>query len=122
MSIAEDSVQFNTMKYYVVRISIGRFDSNKIDTVKRALDAAEDKLAPGIRTMKENRGFFAGIDGESYSMVNVSFWDSVAAAKQMEQFQPMLELAKEFIGIGVRFERPILNFEPLWTIEQKEPI
>jgi hypothetical protein len=110
------------MKYYVVRISIGGFDSDKIDTVKRALETSQDRLTPGIRAMKGNRGFFAGIDHENYSMVNVSSWDSVSAAKQMEHYQPMLELAKEFIGMGVRFERPILNFEPLWTIDQKEAI
>jgi len=100
-----------------VRISVGRFDSDKIAAVKRALHESYEKLAPGIRSMSGNRGYYVGIDAENCAMVNVSFWDSVTAAKQMEHFQPMLDLAGEFIKIGVRFERPILNFEPLWTIE-----
>jgi len=104
------------MKDDVIRISIGRFDHNKIEAIKLALEATYEKLAPGIRLMSGNRGFFAGIDEENCTMVNVSFWDSVRAATQMEHFQPMLDLAQEFIKMGVRFERPILNFEPLWTI------
>jgi hypothetical protein len=105
------------MKDVVIRISIGRFDSNKTEAVKLALEATYEKLAPGIRLMIGNRGFSAGIDAENCAMVNVSHWDSVGAAKQMEHFQPMQDLAQEFIRMGVRFERPILNFEPLWTIE-----
>jgi len=108
--------EYKIMKDDVVRISIGRFDPDKIEMMKMALKATYDKLAPGIRSMSGNRGFFAGIDPENFTMVNVSFWDSVKAAKQMEHFQPMLDLAQEFIKMGVRFERPILNFEPLWTI------
>jgi hypothetical protein len=104
------------MRDDIIRISIGRFDPNKVEAVKLALEATYEKLAPGIRLMAGNRGFFAGIDDENSTMINVSFWDSVKAAKQMESFQPMLDLAREFINMGVRFERPILNFEPLWTI------
>jgi len=29
----------------------------------------------------------------------------------------MLALAQEFTAIGVRFERPILNFDTLWQID-----
>jgi len=50
--------------------------------------------------------------------VNVSVWDSLTAAKQMESFQPMLDLAREFVSMGVRFDRPILNFERVWSIER----
>ena len=102
----------------VVRVSIGRFDPGKLDTVEYALNAAQDKLVSGIRAMHGNRSYFAGIDRENFAMVNVSVWDSVEAAKQMESFQPMLDLAKEFASVGVRFERPVLNFEQLWTIEK----
>ena len=50
-------------------------------------------------------------------MHNVSFWESVAAADQMSTFAPMLTLAGEFTEIGVRFQRPILNFNTLWNLE-----
>jgi len=106
------------MKNKVVRISIGRFDHEKLESVKRALAATQEKLTPGIKSMKGNIGNFAGIDYENSAMVNVSLWDSLSSAKQMDSFQPMLDLAKEFVVMGVRFERPILNFESLWTIEQ----
>ena len=46
-----------------------------------------------------------------------AFWQSVADANQMATFAPMLALAEEFTAIGVRFERPILNFDTLWQID-----
>src|ERR1022692_932998 len=105
------------MKENVVRISIGKFDPDKLDEIRLALQVTYDKLVSGIMSMVGNRGFFAGIDVENFAMINVSYWDSIEAAKQIEHFQPMLDLAKEFIEMGVRFERPILNFEQLWIID-----
>ncbi len=84
---------------------------------QKALEASEDNLVPGIKSMNGNLTYFAGMDRENSVMVNVSSWDSVTSAKQMDHFQPMLDLAHEFIGMGVRFERPILNFESIWMIE-----
>jgi hypothetical protein len=52
-------------------------------------------------------------------MHNVSVWESVTDANQMATFAPMLELAAEFNALGVRFERPILNFETLWQLDGK---
>jgi len=100
----------------IVRVSIGRFDTEKIETIRQALGDTYDKLEPGIKAIKGNLGFYAGIDEENYAMVNVSTWESIEAAKQMEDFQPMLDLAKEFVQLGVRFERPILNFAKVWAI------
>jgi hypothetical protein len=106
------------MEESVIRISIGRFDPPNSKAVKQALEATYDKLVPGIKSMTGNRSFCAGIDERNFAMVNVSVWDSLTAAKQMETFQPMLDLAREFTSMGVRFERPILNFERVWTIER----
>ncbi len=50
-------------------------------------------------------------------MHNVSLWETVEDANQMASFQPMLDLAGAFIALGVRFQRPILNFETLWSID-----
>jgi hypothetical protein len=48
-------------------------------------------------------------------MHNVSLWETAEDANQMASFQPMLDLAGEFVALGVRFQRPILNFETLWS-------
>jgi hypothetical protein len=34
----------------------------------------------------------------------------------MRTLGPMLALAEEFTREGVRFERPIINYETLWTV------
>jgi hypothetical protein len=101
----------------VIRVSIGRFDAENADAVETRLVASKAGLESGIRAMKGNLGFFAGIDRVNHAMHNVSMWESVADANQMATFAPMLALAVEFTGLGVRFQQPILNFDTLWQID-----
>jgi hypothetical protein len=75
---------------------------------------AESILLPGIRAMHGCRGYFAGSDPVTSSLSNVSIWNTLEDAKQMERFQPMLDLAKRFAG--ATFERPIMNYATLWQL------
>jgi hypothetical protein len=100
----------------VVRISLGRFDPAQSGTVEALLRDSEKTLVPAIRTLKGNRGYYAGIDRENGAMTNVSIWDSLADAQQMSSLKAMLDLAATFIDAGVRFERPITNHDVLWTL------
>jgi hypothetical protein len=50
-------------------------------------------------------------------MVNVSVWRSLNDAQQMQTLVPMQALAEEFTREGVRFERPIINYETLWQVD-----
>jgi hypothetical protein len=50
------------------------------------------------------------------SLSNVSIWGTLDNAKQMERFQPMLDLGKRFLDAGATFERPIMNYATLWHI------
>ena len=70
--------------------------------------------------MNGNLGYYVGIDHTNNAMHNVSLWENLANANQMATFVPMLELAAEFTALGVRFERPILNFVTLWQIDHSE--
>ena len=100
----------------VVRISIGRFDADRFETVRKLLDESKTVLIPAIRSLKGNRAYYVGIDRENSAMTNVSVWDFLDDARQMASLQAMLDLAKTFVEAGVRFERPITNHETLWTI------
>jgi hypothetical protein len=100
----------------VVRISLGRFDPDKYETIRRLLDHSQESLVPAIRTLKGNLAYYVGIDRENCAMTNVSVWATRADAEQMASLQAMLDLAKTFVEGGVRFERPITNHETLWTI------
>lgn len=104
------------MKAPVIRISIGSFDPDRLGVVEAELIASKAPLEAGIRAMRGNRGYYAGIDRQGHAMTNVSIWESVEAAEQMSTFQPMLDLAQEFTALGVRFQRPILNFTTLWDL------
>ena len=100
----------------VIRISLGTFESDKAAIVEAKLTESKAALETGIRAMRGNLGFCAGIDRRNNAMSNVSLWDSVDAAEQMATFQPMLDLAKTFVALGVQFQRPILNLTTLWEL------
>ena len=100
----------------IVRVSRGSFAPEKYETIKNRLDVAQQSLVPAIRQLAGCLHYFAAIDRETSSMVNVSVWRSLADAKQMQTLAPMLALAEDFTREGVRFERPIINYETLWSV------
>jgi hypothetical protein len=100
----------------VVRVSLGHFDANKYDAVRRLLDQSQETLIPALRALRGNRAYYVGIDRENNAMTNVSVWETRGDAEQMASLQAMLDLATIFISSGVRFERPITNHETLWAI------
>jgi quinol monooxygenase YgiN len=100
----------------VVRISLGRFDPDKYETIRRMLDESQQSLIPAIRALKGNLAYYVGIDRENSAMTNVSLWATRADAQQMASLQAMLDLAKTCIEAGVRFERPITNHETICTV------
>ena len=100
----------------IVRISRGSFPAEKYEDIKLRLDASQKSLVPAIRQLAGCLHYFAAIDRESSSMLNVSVWRSLADAQQMQTLAPMLALAEEFSREGVRFERPVINYETLWEV------
>jgi hypothetical protein len=100
----------------VVRISLGRFDVDKLATVQQLLDDSKTTLLPAIRALKGNQAYYVGIDTENCALTNVSVWQTLEDARQMASLQAMLDLAKTFIDAGVRFERPITNHDVLWSL------
>ena len=97
----------------VVRVSILTVPAEHLDRASQRMSEAEDELG-GIRQLPGLVGFFAGVDRSTCQLVNVSFWESDEAARQMSTFQPMLDLGAEFAEFGATFLRPIPNFELLW--------
>jgi hypothetical protein len=100
----------------IVRISIGRFDPENFEVIRKLLDESQRTLAPAIGALKGNRNYYVGIDRENGAMSNVSVWDTLEDAQQMASLQAMLDLARTFMDAGVRFERPITNHETLWAL------
>jgi hypothetical protein len=101
----------------IVRVSRGSFAPERYEVIKARLAASQESLAPAIRQLAGCLHYFAAIDRESGSLVNVSVWRTLADAQQMQTLVPMLALAEEFTREGVRFERPIINYETLWAVD-----
>jgi hypothetical protein len=98
----------------VVRISISRCDAAQFDKLRQMMLESEATLRPGIERMPGHLAFYAGADLATLTFTNVSLWDTVEHAQQLDHFQPMLEAGKRFVAEGARFDRPIINSPTLW--------
>jgi quinol monooxygenase YgiN len=99
-----------------VRISRGQYKPELHAEVTARLEAAAKSLIPAITAMPGCLSYYAGSDSTSNSMVNVSLWDTMEHAQAMGSLPEMAALAKEFIALGVEFERPIVNYAVLWEL------
>jgi hypothetical protein len=100
----------------VVRVSVLRCKPDEFAELRTMMSDAQEVLESGIRKMNGLIHFYAGADEATSSLTNVSIWRSLADAKQLDTFQPMLNLGKEFTAKGAIFERPIMNHAGLWEI------
>lgn len=62
--------------------------------------------------------YFASVDPVTNTVVNVSVWSDLAAAKQMDTLQPMLAQRPILEDAGVRFDR-IANYQSCWTTDNR---
>ncbi len=99
----------------VVRISQGFFEPRLLDAVEATLREGRSSLDPALAVLPGLLHYYVAVDATSNSMINVSVWDSLAAAKQMDTLQAMLAQRDIFVGLGVKFQ-PIRNYKGLWSI------
>jgi hypothetical protein len=99
-----------------LRISKGSYKAELHSLVSRRLAESAIALVPAINALPGCLSYYAGADPITNSMVNVSTWDTLEHAQAMGSLVSMGELAKEFIAMGVEFERPIVNYPVAWNI------
>ena len=104
------------MQQPVVRVSILRCAPEKFAELRQMMIEADSVIRPGIEAMPGLIDFYAGADEATSSLSNVSIWTTLDDAKQLDTFQPMLDLGKAFVQKGATFERPIMNYLPLWRL------
>ncbi|HUB15147.1 MAG TPA: hypothetical protein VMB34_24575 [Acetobacteraceae bacterium] len=100
----------------VVRVSILRCPPERFAELRQMMAEADPVLRPGIEAMAGLLAFYVGADEATSSLSNVSLWTSLEAARQLDTYQPMLELGKPFTAKGATFERPIMNYATLWQL------
>jgi hypothetical protein len=100
----------------VVRVSVVRCSPDKFALIRRLMVDADPILRPGIEAMNGLLDFYAGADEATSSLTNVSIWTDLTAAKQLDKFEPMLELGRKFTEAGATFERPVMNYATLWQL------
>lgn len=102
-----------------VRISKGSYRPELHAEVTDRLAASAKTLVPAISAMAGCLSYYAGTEQASCTMVNVSVWDTLEQAQAMGSLPEMATLAKEFIALGVEFERPIVNYPVLWQLPHR---
>jgi hypothetical protein len=100
----------------VVRISIGHFSPEKYNDVKRLIEESATPLVPAIKSLRGLLYYHASVDPVTNTVVNVSIWEDVEAARQLDSLQPMLAQRPILEQAGVTFDK-IANYQPLWKIE-----
>jgi len=100
----------------IVRVSVLRCQPQQFAELDRLMAESITVLEPGIRRMRGLIRFYAGSDEAVNSLTNVSVWRTLEDARQLDTFQPMLDLGKVFVANGATFERPIMNYASLWEI------
>ena len=99
----------------VVRVSQGFFEPHLLDAVSTKLNEGRATLEPALRALRGLLHYYVAVDSASNSMVNVSVWQSLTAAEQMDTLREMLAQRDIFLGLGVKFQ-PIRNYSGLWSI------
>jgi hypothetical protein len=100
----------------IIRVSILRCQPQHFAGLKQMMRDSMAVLEPGIRKMRGLLQFHAGEDEAVNALINVSLWRTLEDARQLDTYQPMLDLGKEFVAKGAVFERPIMNHASLWEI------
>lgn len=103
----------------VVRISKGRFTPEQYEEVYRLIQASAEPLIPAIKQLRGLLYYHVGVDAVTNTVVNVSIWTDLDAAKQMSTLAPMLAQRPLLEQAGVQFDQ-IANYEPLWNIQTPE--
>jgi hypothetical protein len=99
----------------VIRISKARFDPEHAAEAERLLRESETPLRHPLSQLAGLVHYYVGIDRERGFLTNVSVWDSLEHAHQMDTLQAMLAQRPILEAAGVVFE-VITNHETLWTI------
>ena len=98
----------------VVRISKGQFVSDNAEA-ERLLSDSEASLRESIENLNGLLHYYVGIDRERGYLTNVSVWETLEDAHQMDSLQAMLAQRPILEAAGVSFE-PITNHQTIWTI------
>jgi hypothetical protein len=90
-----------------VRVSVMRCDPSQFAEFRKMMAESITVLEPGIRQMRGLIHLYTGEDEAVNSLAQVSVWRTLEDAKQLDTFQPMLDLGKEFTSKGATFERQL---------------
>lgn len=104
------------METKTIRISNASFPPEQTEIVESMLNNEfRNAITPAIKRLKGNINFSVGMDKEKCVMTNVSIWQTLQDAKQLDTLKEMIESRPPFEAVGVKFEK-ITNHKVLWEL------
>jgi hypothetical protein len=99
----------------VVRISKGSFDVGDVEHARLLLRDSENALRHVLVELPGLIHYYVGVDAEKGYLTNVSVWDTLEHAQQMDTLPEMLAQRPILEAAGVGFEA-ITNHQVIWAI------
>lgn len=99
----------------VVRISKGSFDVGTVEQARSLLRDSEIALRDALVELQGLIHYYVGVDAERGYLTNVSVWDTLEHAHQMDTLPEMLAQRPILEAAGVGFEA-ITNHQVIWAI------
>jgi hypothetical protein len=99
----------------VVRISKGSFDVGDFHHARSLLRDSENALLEVLVELPGLIHYYVGVDAEKGYLTNVSVWDTLEHAQQMDILPEMLAQRPILEAAGVAFEA-ISNHQVIWAI------
>lgn len=99
----------------VVRVSKARFDLANAAEAERLLAESERALREPLSRLSGLLHYYVGLDKAKGQLINVSVWQTLEHAKQMDTLKEMLAQRPILEAAGIVFD-VITNHETLWTI------
>jgi hypothetical protein len=100
----------------VIRVGFMRCKPEQYAEFRDRMQDSAAVLEPGIKRLPGLIHFYAGENEADCSLTNVSIWTTLEAARQMDTFEPMVRLAREFAADGATPVRPIITYTQQWEI------
>ncbi len=94
----------------VIRVAFIRCKPEQFAEFRAMMQDSLAVLEPGVRRLPGLLQFYAGESEADLSLTNVSIWTTMEAAKQLDSFEPMVNLAKQFAAKGATVVRPVVNY------------
>lgn len=99
-----------------VRVSRGTFPERRYKAIEKHLHVIGPTLAPAVRELPGLIDYYAAIDRESRTIIQISLWLTEKHATALETFPAIIAARTEFEALGLVWE-PTIIYNVAWWVQ-----